>query len=140
MSVLPRRARLAMAAVLEVALHARGAPLSAKALTERLGLPPRTLELIMQALVKAQFLKGTRGPRGGYELNKERRFITVADIVRASLEGVDEETGSISEQLASSALKSAEEACFAALSSLTLEDLCEQAKLTQSETSLDFTI
>ena len=44
-------------------------------------LPPRHLETLLQALVRAGILKGVRGPRGGYELARERRRITVGEIV-----------------------------------------------------------
>jgi hypothetical protein len=34
---------------------------------------------------KRTFLKGVRGPRGGYELARERRRITVGEIVRTAM-------------------------------------------------------
>ena len=58
-------------------------PVSAKALAARHNLPPRHLETVLQALVRHGILKGVRGPRGGYELARERRRITAGDIVRA---------------------------------------------------------
>lgn len=81
---------LAIAAVVDVAVHARGAPVAAKALAARHGLPPRRLEPVLQALVHAGVLKGVRGPRGGYELARERRRVSVAEIVRV-VEGAEEE-------------------------------------------------
>ena len=62
------------AAVVDIALHARPAPVAAKALAARHNLPPRHLETLLQALVRANILKGVRGPRGGYELARERRL------------------------------------------------------------------
>ena len=41
------------------------------------GWRPRHLETLLQELVRARILKGTRGPRGGYELARERRRISV---------------------------------------------------------------
>ena len=76
---------LALAAVADIAIHARPLPVAAKALAARLGLPPRHLETLLQALVRADILKGVRGPRGGYELARERRKITAAAILRAVL-------------------------------------------------------
>jgi len=35
---------------------------------------------VLQALVRHGILKGTRGPRGGYELAREQRRITADDI------------------------------------------------------------
>ena len=81
--ILTRHALLAIAAVVDVALHARPSPVAAKALAQRLDLPPRHLETLLQELVRANILKGVRGPRGGYELARERRRISAGEIVRA---------------------------------------------------------
>ena len=84
MLLLPRKGILAIAAVIDVALHARGRPVAAKALAARHRLPPRHLEPVLQALVRHGILKGIRGPRGGYELAREQRRITADDILRAA--------------------------------------------------------
>jgi Iron-dependent Transcriptional regulator len=76
---------LAIAAVVDVALYARPTPVAAKSLAARHHLPPRHLETLLQGLVQANILKGVRGPRGGYELARERRKITVGEIVRTAL-------------------------------------------------------
>jgi hypothetical protein len=68
MILLSRRSLLAIAAVVDIALHARPLPVSAKILSARHTLPPRHLETMLQALVRAGILKGVRGPRGGYEI------------------------------------------------------------------------
>ena len=59
-------------------------PVAAKALATRHSLPPRHLEPVLQALVRHGILKGVRGPRGGYELARERSRITADDIMRAA--------------------------------------------------------
>ena len=84
MNLLSRRSLLAIAAVVDIALHSRSSPVAAKALAARHKLPPRHLETLLQGLVHAKILKGVRGPRGGYELARERRSITVGEIVRTS--------------------------------------------------------
>src|SRR5882724_13354127 len=84
MPLLPRKGLLAIAAVVDVALHAREHPLSARKLAARHDLPPRHLEPVLQALVHEGIFQGVRGPRGGYQLSRERRRITVADILRAA--------------------------------------------------------
>ena len=66
MNLLSRRSVLAIAAVVDVALHSRSAPVAAKALAARHKLPPRHLETLLQGLVHAKILKGVRGPRGGF--------------------------------------------------------------------------
>src|SRR5882724_6943554 len=84
MSLLSRKGLLAIAAVVDIALHSRARPVSAKALAARHTLPPRHLEPVLQALVRDGILKGIRGPRGGYELGRERKRITADDILRAA--------------------------------------------------------
>src|SRR6185436_11760659 len=84
MLLLPRKGVLAIAAVIDIALHARGRPVAAKSLASRHCLPPRHLEPVLQALVREGILKGIRGPRGGYEIAREQRRITVDDILRAA--------------------------------------------------------
>src|SRR5215210_2085657 len=91
MPLLPHKGILAIAAVTDIALHARGRPVAAKALATRHRLPPRHLEPVLQALVREGILKGVRGPRGGYELAREQRRITADDILRAA--GTIEEPG-----------------------------------------------
>jgi DNA-binding IscR family transcriptional regulator len=53
MSLLPRPARLAVLAALDIALHARARPVSSRALAARHDLPPRHLESMLQAMVRA---------------------------------------------------------------------------------------
>lgn len=84
MPLLPRKGVLAVAAVIDVAMQERGQPISAKALAARHNLPPRHLEPVLQALVRCGILRGVRGPRGGYELARDRRRVTANDILRAA--------------------------------------------------------
>src|SRR5271170_1834296 len=84
MALLPRKGVLAVAAVIDVAMQSYGQPISAKTLAARHGLPPRHLEPMLQALVRCGILKGVRGPRGGYELARDRRRVTANDILRAA--------------------------------------------------------
>jgi len=86
MILLSRRSLLAIAAVVDIALHARPSPVAAKLLAARHALPPRHLETLLQTLVRVGILKGVRGPRGGYELARERRRITAGDIARAAMQ------------------------------------------------------
>ena len=92
MPLVSRKGILAIAAVIDVAINARGRPVSAKALAARHRLPPRHLEPVLQALVRDGILKGIRGPHGGYELAREHKRITAEDILRAagSAEDADE--------------------------------------------------
>jgi len=77
-----RKTLLAIEAVLDVALHARPDPVQSRELTKRQGVPQRYLEQVMQQLVHEGILRGVRGPKGGYTLARERRRISVGEIVR----------------------------------------------------------
>ena len=79
---LSRKTLLALEAVIDIAYNARPEPVQAKEITARQGVPQRYLEQVMQQLVRAGILKGVRGPRGGYRLARERRRISVGDVVR----------------------------------------------------------
>ena len=126
MSLLPRKGLLAIAAVVDVALHAREQPLSARKLAARHNLPPRHLEPVLQALVHEGIFHGIRGPRGGYELARERRRISIADILRAAgaAEDPDAAQGSrILDDIVLPAVAEAERSFLAALAKLSIEDL-----------------
>src|SRR6266852_4027199 len=108
MPLLPRKAVLAVAA--------------------RHGLPPRHLEPVLQALVRCGILKGIRGPRGGYEIARDRRRVTANDILRAAgtVEDGDELHGGGSElvqRVVLPAMASAEREFGVALSRINVEDM-----------------
>jgi Rrf2 family transcriptional regulator, iron-sulfur cluster assembly transcription factor len=131
MSLLSRKGLLAITAVVDVALYAQGRPVSAKALAARNTLPPRHLEPILQALVRAGILKGIRGPRGGYELGRERRRISAEDILRAT-QILDDTVNDCSDsQLLSGVVlptvAQAEKTFASALSRISVEDLVLRA-------------
>ncbi len=150
MNLLSRRSMLAIAAVVDIALHSRPAPVAAKALAARHKLPPRHLETLLQGLVHAKILKGVRGPRGGYELARERRRISIGEIVRtaAGLSTADpEDMGSRSrllEKIVEPSVRRAGEPFLVNLDSISVEDLCESAEkahiLDDEKVSADFTI
>jgi Rrf2 family iron-sulfur cluster assembly transcriptional regulator len=133
MPLLPRKGILAIAAVIDVAVNAQEHPVSAKALAERHGLPPRHLEPVLQALVRDGILKGIRGPRGGYELARDRNHISADTILRAAgtVDEADEPSVSGSRlvgEVVLPALAQAERSFSAALGRLSLEDLVRQAE------------
>jgi Rrf2 family iron-sulfur cluster assembly transcriptional regulator len=150
MNLLSRRSVLAIAAVVDVALHCRKAPVAAKALAARHKLPARHLETLLQGLVHAKILKGVRGPRGGYELVRERQRITVGEIVRTamSLSTADpEDLGANSvliERTIDPAMRRAGETFLGNLDSISIEQMCETAEkshvLDDEKVSGDFAI
>jgi Rrf2 family protein len=103
---------------------------SSKVLAARHDLPPRRLEALLQALVRAGVLRSLRGPAGGYELARERRRICVGEIVRVALRLEDDETSTASaglDALVDPLLKQAEEQALASLDRVTLDDLYARA-------------
>lgn len=139
---LPRRAALALLATLDVALNARGGLVSARDIAERHGLPSRTFETILGDLVRAGIVRGTRGPRGGYQLARERRRVTAADVVRAV--GLADPTDALPDaggamNALGPVLAQAEAALFASLGTRSLDDLI--ALIPREEpAATDFTI
>ena len=107
-----------------------------QSLAARHKLPPRHLETLLQGLVHAKILKGVRGPRGGYELARERRRISVGEIVRTamSLSTADpDDLGANSvllERVIDPAVRRAGETFLANLDAITVEQMCETAEKT----------
>ena len=116
----------------DTSLHHRDRPVSAKSLAERHDLPARHLEPVLQALVRDGILKGIRGPRGGYQLARERRRITADDILRAAGTIEEDETARSGSNLLNDvvrpAVAQAEKAFSLALSHINIEDLTRRAE------------
>jgi len=127
MTLLPRAVRLALMATLDIGLHARARPVSSKQLAARYDLPPRRLESLLQALVRAGILKSVRGPQGGYELARERRRLTLAEIARAALGAEGEDEGAPVEKALCVVLEDVEMGLFERLEQATLDDLAARA-------------
>lgn len=134
MNLLSRRSLLAIAAVVDVALHARPQPAAAKSLAARHNLPPRHLETMLQTLVRAGILKGVRGPRGGYELARERRRISAGDIVRAAMSDAAEGAEALAPEsplvadVIGPMVAEASAAYLAVLDAVSVADLCARAE------------
>ena len=134
MPLLTRKSVLAIAAVIDIALNARGQPVAAKSLASRQRLPPRHLEPLLQALVRHGILKGVRGPRGGYELARDQRRISADDILRAAGTVEDNKEGMLAgsallHQVVMPALAQAERTFSTALSRISVDELARSADL-----------
>jgi Rrf2 family protein len=132
MLLLPRKGVLAIAAVLDIAMNARGRPVAAKSLASRHRLPPRHLEPVLQALVRQGILRGVRGPRGGYELARKEGDIAADEILRAAGTVEDDNDGALAEStllmnVVVPALACAERTFSAALARITIADLAKSA-------------
>lgn len=130
---LTRKLMFAIEAVVDIAYNSGENPVQSKDIAERQGIPRRYLEQVLQHLVRAEVLRGVRGPRGGYRLARERRRIPLGEIVRIvagmNSEEEDEDTGS---ELGQAVLRplwnELEEEALARLDAISVEDLCRTAR------------
>ena len=148
---LSKKIMFAIEAVGGIAYHSSGLPVQSQEITRRQGIPRRYLEHSLQQLVKANVLMGIRGPKGGYSLARERRRISVGDIVRTvrSFETDDDlqrrpTNSELSEKVIAPTWRELQASIMGQLDKITVDDLCTQAneRGVQSEGrhNLDFTI
>ena len=121
----------AIEAVVDIALYSGPNPVQNKSIARRQGIPKRYLEQTLQILVKNKILVGSRGPKGGYSLAKERRRIKIADIIK-SVSSVDKLTNTFNSEISKKiviplindiSLKSLEK-----LNHISIEEVCKIAK------------
>ncbi len=131
---LSKKLLFAIEAVLDIAYNAGALPVQSGEITRRQGIPRRYLEQVLQQLVRAGVLAGVRGPRGGYRLARERRRVTVGEIVRVvrSLDDaenpLEEEAGAeLGKRVVRPLWIELEDEVMRRLDSVTIEDLCLRA-------------
>ena len=129
-----RKTLVAIEAVLDIAYHSSTNPVQRRAITRRQGIPRRYLEQVLQNLVRAGVLTGVRGPRGGYRLARERRRITLADIVQvineleSTTDPINEDNGSpLGNGVVRPLWRQFTNGCMAQLAQTNIQDLCNQA-------------
>lgn len=148
---LSKKMLFALEAVVDIAYNGRAEPVQSKEITRRQGIPQRYLEQVMQQLVRAGILKGVRGPRGGYFLARERRRITVGEIIAvvSSVEGGSEASdydspSELGRTVVKPLIDQLNRDIMQKLNSITIQDLCTRADrgglVTEFERSLDFNI
>ena len=130
-----RKALFAIEAVVDIAYHAGTGPVRSTAISGRQGIPRRYLEQVLQQLVHNGILTGQRGPRGGYRLARERRRISVGEIVRVvrNIETADDPATSqqgseIGLKIVRPLLQDIQQDVMDRLDGLTVEDLCDRAR------------
>jgi Rrf2 family protein len=148
---LSRKTLFAIEAVLDIAYHAGGGPVRSAEITRRQGIPKRYLERALQELVRAGVLVGVRGPRGGYRLARERRRISVGEIVRivralevAGVEIADAGGSELGQKVVRPLWSELSASVMARLESVTIEELCARATqagiASEGRRNLDFAI
>ncbi len=146
-----KKLALALEAVVDVAYHGGAEPVQSHDIARRLGLPRRYLEQVLQQLVRAGVLKGVRGPKGGYRLARERRRVSVGEVVRV-VQGMEEAVGdeagpsesALGMQVIGPFWEEVESDLMARLDAVTIEDLCREAETRSVESegrrAFDFVI
>ena len=133
MPLLPNRTILAIGAVVDIAMYSGKEPVRALDLVDRLQLPRRCLDHVLQALVREGILRGRRGPLGGYRLAKAQQAISVHNISEAvrtiEPEEPSEELSGLLEAVVMPALTPAERSFASTLRRMTVEDLVQAASL-----------
>ena len=121
----------AIEAVIDIALNAGPGPVQNEAIANRQGIPKRYLEQTLQILVKSKILIGSRGPKGGYSLAKERRKIQISDIINciSKSERIDDNFNSnLSKKIIIPLINDISLKCIEKLNDISIEDICKIAK------------
>lgn len=80
------KGRYGLEAIVDLAFHYAGEPISLKSIAERCSLSEEYILQIFLILRRAGIVKSIRGTRGGYVLTRNQSDITVGDVLTA-LEG-----------------------------------------------------
>jgi Rrf2 family protein len=148
---LPKKILFAIEAVVDIAYHAGSQPVQSQDITRRQGIPRRYLEQALQQLVRAEILTGVRGPRGGYNLARERRRISIGDIVLVMHSAGQKDVSTsndIGSELTLTVIRplwqNVETEILIKLNDISIDSLCQQAQgsgiTSEGRQSLDFTI
>ncbi|MGE0733439.1 MAG: Rrf2 family transcriptional regulator [Alphaproteobacteria bacterium] len=151
MLTLSKKLIYAIEAVLDIAYNSAGQPVQSGEISRRQGIPARYLEPVLQQLVRSGILAGVRGPRGGYRLGRERRAITLGEIVRVvrsletSADVVGEDGSSdLGRAVVRPLWRTMREEWMSKLDATSIEDLCLRARQqglpSEAAEKIDFTI
>ena len=80
------KGRYGLRTLMDVAVHQAKGPVNLNDIAERQGISAKYLWQIVNLLKTAGFVRGTRGPKGGYVLLRDPADITLLDVIQV-LEG-----------------------------------------------------
>ncbi|HLX27496.1 MAG TPA: Fe-S cluster assembly transcription factor [Casimicrobiaceae bacterium] len=86
---LTTKGRFAVTAMLDVALHGAGGPVTLAAIAERQKISLSYLEQLFGKLRRRRLVDSVRGPGGGYNLARPPEMLAVSDIIVAVDEPID---------------------------------------------------
>jgi Rrf2 family protein len=146
---LSTKSRYGLRALFDMAYHAGNLPAQIKDISRRQNISPRYLEQIFQDLKRGGLLKSRRGPQGGYLLSRKPHEITVHQVItaaegemslvdcRKSGKGSKEECEFGNECVTQKVWQEANKRLKDYLDSVTLKDLCDDAKAMGLDKELD---
>ncbi|NLO90260.1 MAG: Rrf2 family transcriptional regulator [Clostridia bacterium] len=125
-------------ATMDLAENFGRGPRTIRSIAENQGIPENYLEQLLSTLRRAGLVKSIRGAQGGYMLAGSPKEITIGEIIR-TLEGsvapkncVDDENPEVCERAESCVTRMVwerlKDSINEVLDSITLYDLCEEAK------------
>ena len=143
------RSTYGIMAAVDLAMQTGSAPIQAKAIARRQGIPARFLEQVLHAMKNAGLVSSQRGAQGGYVLSRKPADVSVAEILEA-LEGpflrrTTEMNGrghpiNKSEALLSKVWDRVHEAERHVLEGITVEELAGQQRQIEQQRSLMYHI
>lgn len=77
------KGRVAIAAMLDIAVHGMNQPVPLADIGKRQGVSVSYLEHLFKRLRQNGFVASFRGPGGGYQLNRQLATVSVADVISA---------------------------------------------------------
>jgi Rrf2 family iron-sulfur cluster assembly transcriptional regulator len=86
---LTTKGRFAVTAMIDVAMHGSGGPVTLAAVSERQKISLSYLEQLFGKLRRHGLVDSVRGPGGGYNLARPAQDVSVADIILAVDEPID---------------------------------------------------
>lgn len=142
------RSTYGIMAAVDLAMQSGSAPIQAKAIARRQGIPARFLEQVLHAMKKAGLVSSQRGAQGGYVLSKKPSEVSLAEILEA-LEGpflrLEQMNGRLrpaskSEALLAQVWDRVHEAERHVLEGITVEELAGQQRQLEQQRSLMYHI
>jgi Rrf2 family iron-sulfur cluster assembly transcriptional regulator len=141
---LTSKGRYAVTAILDLAFHATSGPVTLSDISKRQDISLSYLEQLFTRLRKQQLVRSTRGPGGGYSLNRPANEIAVAEVVSAVDETVDTTRCSGANNchdgqqcLAHELWDDLSQQIYGFLDEISLQDLMEEGSIRDVATRLD---
>ena len=123
---LTTKGQYAIQAMIDFAIHSTKSrdPISLREVANNQSIPLPFLEQIAIKLRRAGLVKSIRGPSGGYVLSKDKKLISLADIMQAVEGPINVAPNTVREvEVTSQLWEKLNRSLFSILKSITLEDL-----------------